>query len=103
MIDAAFRLTDQAEADLNGIWYFIAQDNIEAANNIIDTLLERRFPALAAWLMMGRPRPDLGSNLRSFPVRNYLIVYRPADFGVIILHVRDSRRQEPEPGDILDA
>ncbi len=97
-----YRLTAQAEADLDGIWYFIARDNIQAANSLIDTLLER-FPLLAENPMMGRPRPNLGPDLRSIPIGNYLIVYRPTDFGVVILHIRDSRRQEPGPSDIFDA
>ncbi len=97
-----YRLTAQAEADLDAIWYFIARDNFHAANNLIDTLLDR-FPVLAERPMMGRPRPELGPGLRSIPVGNHLIVYRPADFGVIILHIRDSRRREPEPDDLFDA
>jgi len=96
------RLTAQAEADLDGIWSFIARDNIQAANNLIDTLLER-FPVLPERPMMGRPRPELGSDLRSIPVGNHLIVYRATDFGVVILHIRDSRRREPEPDDLFDA
>ena len=96
------RLTAQAEAVLEGIWYFIARDNIQAANNVIDTLLER-FPVLAERPMMGRPRPELGPELRSIPVGNHLIVYRPTDSGVVILHIRDSRRREPEPDDLFNA
>ena len=97
-----YRLTAQAEADLDGIWYFIARDNIQAANSLIDTLLER-FSVLTENPMMGRPRTNLGPDLRSIPIGNHLIVYRPTDFGVVILHIRDSRRQEPGSSDIFDA
>ena len=96
-----YRLTTQAEADLDSIWYFIARDNILAASNLINALIER-FPVLAERPMMGRPRPELGPGLRSMPVGNYLILYRPADFGVVILYIRDSRRREPEPDDLFD-
>ena len=66
-----YRLTAQAEADLDGIWYFIARDNIQAANSLIDTLLER-FSVLTENPMMGRPRPNLGPDLRSIPIGNHL-------------------------------
>ncbi len=36
---------------------------------------------------MGRARPELPSGLRSFPVGNYLILYRPTDYGVEIVRV----------------
>ena len=99
---ALYRLTARAEADLDRIWYYVARDNIQAAHDLIDTILER-FPTLADRPFMGRPRPELGSDLRSFPVGNHIIVYRPTIFGVVIVHVRDSRRREPEPTDLSDS
>ena len=50
------RLTAQAEADLDGIWDFIARDNIQATNDLIDTLLERS-PVLAENPIDGTAQP----------------------------------------------
>ncbi len=36
---------------------------------------------------MGKPRDELFPNIRSFPVDNYLIFYRPLDKGIEILRV----------------
>ena len=41
-----------------------------------------------------RHRPNLGENIRSFPIRDYRIYYRQADRGVRILHVKHARRDE---------
>ena len=97
-----YRLTAQAEADLDSNWYFIARDNIHAANNLIETLLER-FPLLAKRPMMGRPRPELGPDLRSIAVAAHLIAYPPTGFAIAMLYLRDSRRREAEPDDLFDA
>ena len=98
---AQYRLTARAEADPDRIWYYVARDNIQAAHHLIDTIVER-FPTLAERPFMGRPRPELGSDLRSFPVGNHLIVYRPTDFGIVIVHFLDSRPREPDSTDLSD-
>ena len=36
---------------------------------------------------LGPERPELGKGLRSFPVGNYLIVYRPANDGIHLIRV----------------
>jgi len=36
---------------------------------------------------MGDPRPDLGENIRCFPVGNYVVIYRPLGDGIIVLLV----------------
>ncbi len=41
---------------------------------------------------MGRSRPDLGRQLRSFPYRGYLIFYRPIQGGIEVARVVQGRR-----------
>ena len=36
---------------------------------------------------MGDPRPDLGENIRCFPVGNYVVIYRPLGDGIIVVLV----------------
>ena len=55
---SAFQLTTDAENDLNLIWEFIAQDNIDAANRVIDKL-EKSTETLATMPEMAQPRPKL--------------------------------------------
>jgi toxin ParE1/3/4 len=64
-----YRLTEQAGADLDEIWRYIAEDNIPAADRFLDTLQER-FVLLAGQPLLGRARPELAPNLRSLPVGN---------------------------------
>lgn len=83
-----FRISDQAAQDIENIWKYVAQNNLQAANNLFDTLRES-FAKLAKFSQIGRQRPELAFSLRSFPVKNYLIFYRSIDEGieiVLILH-----------------
>ncbi len=83
--------TDQAIADLDDIHDFVAQNSPSAAARLIGLIRERCF-LLAENPMMGRSRPELAPDLRSFPVGNYIIFYRPVDNGIQVIHiVRGSR------------
>lgn len=69
------RLSRKAKADLDDIWLYIAQDNIVTADRFVE-LLVSKFPMLADYPDVGRQRPELAPEIRSFPVKNYLILYR---------------------------
>jgi toxin ParE1/3/4 len=75
-----------AREDLDEIWFFIAQDNLSAADRFVDFLMDR-FPLLAASPRMGRKRDELAPGLRSFPVKSYVILYRLVGNGVEIVRV----------------
>ncbi len=64
----------------------IARDNEDAAFRLIDTI-DERFELLARFPKAGPARPDVLPELRSFPVGNYLIFYRPIDDGVEVMRV----------------
>jgi toxin ParE1/3/4 len=83
--------TDRAITDLEDIHDFVALDSPSAAARLVALIRERCF-LLAENPMMGRRRPEHGPNLRSFPVGNYIIFYRPADNGVQILRVVSGSR-----------
>lgn len=75
-----------AEQDLDDIWFYIAQDNIDAADRTLD-LLRDKCLMLAGSPMIGRTRLELAPSLRSFPVGNYLIFYRPIESGIEIIRI----------------
>jgi toxin ParE1/3/4 len=93
----AHRLAPQAEAELDAIWYYIATESgsFQVADRFIDSLAER-FYMLATSPHLGRRRDqDLRPGMRSFPVGQYLILYRIDHQDVLILHVvRGSRDVE---------
>lgn len=93
----AHRLSSQAEADLDDIWYYTAtqSNSIKIADRLIDSISER-FLLLADYPHIGRRRDeDLRPGLRSFPVGAYVIFYRLEGTEVLILRVvRGSRDLE---------
>jgi toxin ParE1/3/4 len=68
--------TVRAEADLDEIWFFIAVDNVAAADNFLDDI-DKSCQLLAMEPDAGRLRPELAAQLRSFPVGRYVLFYRP--------------------------
>ena len=92
-----FHLAPEAQADLDDIWLYLTRESgsIDVANRVIDSITERFF-LLAQHPQIGRRRDhDLRPNLRSFPVGEYVIIYRSDGEDVFILHVmRGSRDLE---------
>jgi toxin ParE1/3/4 len=90
-----FRVTRMAERDLDEIWSYIARDNVDAANHLVDALAER-FSLISQAPKIGRNRNNLRPGLRSHAVDNYVIYYQISDYRVEILHVihgaRDPQR-----------
>lgn len=70
-----YRLSQQAEKDLEDIWIYLGQQDEIAADRQLARLLDR-FPMLAQFPNMGRQRNELLTGLRSFPVKPYIIFYR---------------------------
>ena len=90
----AFRLLPEAEADLDDIWLHVARESssIVIANRVIDTITER-FWLLGQRPQIGRRRDhDLHPGLRSFPVGEYVIIYRIEEDDALILHVMRGNR-----------
>lgn len=81
--------TPEARTDLQQIHDYIAQSSPANALRFIDRLEERCF-FLADYPYIGVARPEFGQSHRSFsvPATRYIIIYRPIDNGVEIIHVR---------------
>jgi toxin ParE1/3/4 len=85
-----FRLSPEAEAELDGIWIYIARESgsTDTATRVVENITER-FWLLARYPYMGRRRDDdLRPGLRSLAADDYIIIHRIAeDDVVLILHV----------------
>ena len=83
----AHRVAPEAEADLDDIWCYIARSgsSLEIAGRFTGFLAGRSY-LLANNPYIGRRRDDeLRTGLRSFPVRETIILYRIEDEDVLIL------------------
>ena len=89
----AHRLAREAEAELDQIWRYVAEQSgsLEIADRLIDLFTERFF-ILSRFPLAGKLRPELSHGLRSFPVGEYVIFYRAEEDHVRVLHVMHGRR-----------
>lgn len=72
-----FILSPEALRDIEEIWEFISNDNIDAADRVRDEIFSA-CDKLAEVPGMGHLRTDLAQEpLRFWPVFSYLIIYRP--------------------------
>jgi toxin ParE1/3/4 len=75
-----------AQADLLELWRYIAPEEPEAADRMVDLLLDRA-QILASMREAGRDRPELGEGIRSFPVERYVLLYRATEKGIAIVRI----------------
>jgi plasmid stabilization system protein ParE len=88
-------LSVAAALDLDEIWDFIAQDNIDAADRGINKLFDA-FTSLAHAPGMGHKREDLTTfPILFWPVGAYLILYRVQDELIEIVAVTQGARDIP--------
>ena len=85
----------EASADLDEIWEFIAADNLDAADRVIEEILAA-IDVLVPVPQQGHRRPDLTSGpLRFTNTREYLVAYAPDEeplWVVAVIHGRRSPR-----------
>ena len=86
-----FRLSALAESDLTDIWVYRANSGEEHADALIEKLVEQ-FVLLATFQEIGRIRPELGKELRSFAIERYVVFYRVIDSGIEIARVLHGSR-----------
>ena len=91
---AHFTRTAQAEDDLIEIWTYIAQDDLTAADRLLDRI-DEACGHLAENPLMGPAHPDLAVGLRYFIIGNYLVLYREASDDVEIVRVVHGARHLP--------
>lgn len=90
-----FQLTPQAAEDIDAIWWFIAEDNKEAADRV-----EREIVS-TCWRLAKHPRMGIKrQDITSLPVRfwtvtkfpNYVIVYLPDTTPLQVVAVLHAKR-----------
>jgi toxin ParE1/3/4 len=102
------RITPQAEADLAEVWQYVAKGGETRAGAFLDKVLQQ-CRQLAQFPRMGRTRFNLAPNLRSFPVKKFVIFYRPVDDTVEIVRILYGARdiesifQDEPPSDAEEA
>jgi toxin ParE1/3/4 len=85
------RITEQARADLDQLWDYIAERNEAAADRLLDNILKAA-RLHASFPQMGRQRDELAPDLRSFVVSPYVVFYRPAGDTIEVLRVLHGHR-----------
>lgn len=88
---ATILIRPRAKADLIEIWDYIADDSEMQADAFIDGI-DRKFEMLAKRSKVGRPREELYSGLKSFPVGRYMIFFFQFLDGIEIVRVLHSAR-----------
>ncbi|MFB8789190.1 MAG: type II toxin-antitoxin system RelE/ParE family toxin [Potamolinea sp.] len=79
--------TVPASRDIESIIDYVADNtSLDAADKLLRKI-NKKCSTLANFPHMGRSRDELLSTLRSLPIDNYLIFYRPIEEGIEILRV----------------
>lgn len=86
------RVSDAAKQDRLEIWFHIASDNPAAADALLEDL-DTKLRMLADSPGLGRMRPELGAQIRHFPVGNYLIFYSQLPDGISVLRILHGARR----------
>ncbi|MEI9421246.1 type II toxin-antitoxin system RelE/ParE family toxin [Mesorhizobium sp. Cs1299R1N1] len=89
------RLRPEAEADIEAIALYIAEDSPSAALRWYDEI-HAHCQRIADMPGMGVARPEVRAGLRTFPAGNYLILYRQTDDGAEIVRVVHGARRWQE-------
>jgi len=80
-----------AELDLMDIWDYIADDSPDRADNFLSQI-ESKLMTLAQNSGLGRQRPELLPNLRSFSIGNYIVFYQQIDGGIDVIRLLHGSR-----------
>ena len=80
------RRSPTSRRDYEDIWSYVAERNPNAAGHLLRTF-DATIQLLSDHPRGGPARPDLGARLRSFPVGEYVIFYRPIRNGVELVRV----------------
>jgi len=87
-------LAPSAARDLEILWQHLADEASEAiADKVIDAISER-CEMLADFPKAGRLRPDLGPDVRCFPVEKHVIYYRHGSALVVTGRVLHGSRDQ---------
>ena len=89
-----FKLTEAAQADLNGIAAYSKEQWGDAQARAYLNALERGLTRLAQKPALGRVRSDLPGSPRSFPVEQHIAYYRALPDRIVVVRLLH-QRQDP--------
>jgi len=90
------RISVPADADIHGIWNYIAQNSIAAADRV-EREIHEAIKKLAARPNLGHFRDDVAPRIyRFYPVHRYLIIYRIEADTLIVVRVIHGARNLPK-------
>ena len=79
--------TQSAQTDLLEAWLFIAEENLSAADRMLE-VIEGEARTLLSQPLIGRARPELAEGVRSWPTSTpYILFYLADSDGVTVLRV----------------
>ena len=81
----------RAELDLLEIWDYIADDNLNRADEFLDRI-EGTLQTLARNPGMGKNREELLPELQSFPIGSYVVFYQAIANGIDVIRVLHGSR-----------
>ena len=81
------RYTPQAEADLNNIWDYLAENQSEERAESYLLKLELQLELLLAQPMIGRSAEEIRPKLRRFPFQRHVVFYEPILGGLEIIRI----------------
>lgn len=88
-----------AQRDLDEIWDYIALDNPNAADRLLERIGDR-CEEYAGQPEMGSLAteidPTLSADVRWFPVGNYVVFYLPLNDDIVVVRVLHGRRDIPQ-------
>jgi toxin ParE1/3/4 len=95
---ARVTLAQSAQTDLLEAWLYIAEENQQAADRMLDAI-ENEAHTLLLQPLMGRARPELADRVRSWPTSTpYILFYLTDDDGITVLRVLHHARDVRQPG-----
>lgn len=92
---ANVKISAFAESDLREIWAYVAENNPSAADKLLKELLQK-IRLLADNPELGKERSEIVVNLRSLPVRKYIVFYSLNEDAVEIYRVLHASRNIEE-------
>ena len=79
--------TESAQADLLQAWLYVADENLAAADGLLEAI-EHDAGVLLHQPLMGRARPELGRLVRIWPTSTpYILYYFSENTGITVLRV----------------
>ena len=84
--------TRASRSDYDEIWSYIAVRDLAAADRLVEQF-DATLELIASAPHIGRKVEELAPNLRSFPIGNYLIFYRPVEDGIQLIRLLHGARE----------